>query len=151
MKLRKYILGIALTIGLTLQAAAWRTHFAYNNITQIAMSSDKVFAISDGSLFSVDKHSEQIKVYTRQSGLHEVGITCIHYDATGEQLIIAYSNGKIDILSSNGVKYIGELYDKDMTQRKTIYNVTLKGRTAYLSTHYGVQTMNLRDNKLVDS
>ena len=151
MKLRKYILGIALTIGLTSQAAAWRTHFAYNNITQIAMSSDKVFAISDGSLFSVDKQSEQIKVYNRQSGLHEVGITCIHYDATGEQLIIAYSNGKIDILSSNGVKYIGELYDKDMTQRKTIYNVTLKGRTAYLSTHYGVQTMNLRDNKLVDS
>lgn len=151
MKLRRYILGIALTIGLTLQAAAWRTHFAYNNVTQIAPASDKVFAVSDGSLFSVEKQTEHIKVYSRQSGLHEVGITCIHYDATGEQLIIAYGNGKIDILSANGVTYIGELYDKDMTQRKTIYNVTLKGRTAYLSTHYGVQTMDLREDKLVDS
>jgi hypothetical protein len=47
--------------------------------------------------------------------------------------------------------YIGELYDKEMTQRKTIRNVTIKGRTAYLSTDYGVQTLDLRENKLVDS
>lgn len=133
------------------KAEKWTTHFAYNNVTQIAPASGKVFAVSDGSLFSIDKQTEQIQVYSRQSGLHEVGITCIHYDATGEQLIIAYGNGKIDILSAEGVKYIGELYDKDMTQRKTIYNVTLKGRTAYLSTHYGVQTMDLREGKLVDS
>lgn len=132
-------------------AQKWKTHFAYNNVTQIAMSPDKVYALSDGSLYSVDKQTEQIQVYNSQSGLHSTGISCIHYDATGKQLIIAYFTGKIDILSSYGVKYISELYDKDMTQCKTIYNVTIKGRTAYLSTHYGVQTMDLRENKLVDS
>ena len=132
-------------------AQKWKTHFAYNNVTQIAMAPDKVYALSDGSLYSVDKQTEQIRVYNSQSGLHSTGISCIHYDATGKQLIIAYFTGKIDILSSYGVKYISELYDKDMTQRKTIYNVTIKGRTAYLSTHYGVQTMDLRENKLVDS
>lgn len=132
-------------------AGKWTTHFAYNNVTQIAMAPDKVFAISDGSLFSVDKLSEEIKVYNRQTGLNGTGINCIHYDVTGEQLIICYGTGKIDMLSSQGVTYVGGLYDKDMTQRKTIYNVTLKGRTAYLSTHYGVQTMDLRENKLVDS
>ena len=136
---------------MTSKAQVWRTHFAYNNVTQIAMSQDKVYALSDGSLFSVNKQSEQIEVYNNQSGLHGTGITCIHYDATGKQLLIGYGTGKIDILSARGVQYIGELYDKDMTQRKTIYNMTLKGRTAYLSTAYGVQTMDLRENKLVDS
>ena len=129
----------------------WTTHFAYNNVTQIAVSPDKAFAISDGSLYSVDKQSEQIKVYNNQSGLHGTGISCIHYDATGEQLIICYGTGKIDLLSSHGVRYIGTLYDKDMTQQKTIYNVTLSGRTAYLATAYGVQTMDMRERKLVDS
>ena len=38
-----------------------------------------------------------------------------------------------------------------MTQRKTIHNVTINGRMAYLSTHYGIQTLDLRENKLVDS
>ena len=133
------------------KAEVWKTHFAYNNVTQIALGSDKVYAVSDGSLFSVEKQSEKIAVYNRLSGLHETGITCIYYDKTGKQLLIAYGNGKIDILKSSGVTYLSELYDKDMTQRKTIYNVTLKGRTAYLSTHYGVQTLDLRENKLVDS
>lgn len=134
-----------------IQAEQWTTYFAYNNVIQIAMAPDRVYALSDGSLFSVDKQTEQIRIYNRQSGLHSTGISCIHYDEVGQQLIIAYETGKIDILSSKGVKYISELYDKDMTQRKTIYNVTIHGRMAYLSTHYGVQTMDLRENKLVDS
>ena len=142
---------LALCVTTSIQAGVWRTHFAYNNVMQIAMAEDKVYAVSDGSLYSVDKQTEAIQVYNNQSGLHSTGIQCIHYDALGKQLIIGYGNGKIDLLSNSGVKYIGELYDKDMTQRKTIYNVTIQGRTAYLSTHYGIQTMDLRENKLVDS
>ncbi len=153
MKKRFFILGLFLGIVSTspLFAGKWTTHFAYNNVTQIAMSQDKVYAISDGNLYSVNKQTEQLEVYSRMSGLHSTGITCIHYDEVGEQLIICYGTGKIDVLSSNGVQYVGGLYDKDMTQRKTIYNVTIEGRTAYLSTHYGVQTMDLREKKMVDS
>ena len=153
MRKQKFIVWtfLNLFIALSLQAGTWTTHFAYNNVTQIAMAPDEVFAISDGSLFSVNKQSEKITKYDRQSGLHGTGINCIHYDVTGNQLIIAYANGKIDILTASGVRYISDLYDKEMTQQKTIYNVTIQGRTAYLSTHYGVQTMDLRENKLVDS
>ena len=133
------------------QAEQWTTYFAYNNVTQIAMASDKVFAISDGNLFSVNKQTEQITKYDRLSGLHGTGINCIHYDSIGRQLVITYGDGKIDILTASGVRYISDLYNKEMTQRKDIYNVTIQGRTAYFSTHYGVQTMDLRDNKLVDS
>lgn len=145
------VIFVCLSSVLASYAEKWTTHFAYNNVTQIAMAPDKVYAISDGSLYSVEKQSEQIKVYNNQSGLHSTGITCIHYDESGKQLLIGYGTGKMDILSAHGVRYIGELYDKDMTQSKTIYNITIKGRTAYLSTAYGVQTMDLRENKLVDS
>ena len=150
-KLRYIAVIIGCFVFIAAQAGKWTTHFAYNNVNQIAMAPDRVFALSDGSLFSVEKQSEQIKMYNNQSGLHGTGITCIHYDETGKQLIIGYGTGKIDLLSSRGVQYISELYNKDMTQRKTIYNVTIQGRTAYLSTAYGVQTMDLRENKLVDS
>ena len=149
--MKKTLLFILLSIANIVSAQQWTTHFAYNNVTQIAMADECVYAISDGSLFSVDKQTEQIKVYNRQSGLHGSGINCIHYDNISEQLFIAYQAGKIDLLSKYGVKYIGELYDKDMTQEKTIYNVTIHKRTAYLSTAYGIQTFDLRTNRLVDS
>ena len=148
----KHIIGLALCLLMAeVQAASWKTHFAYNKVTRIAMTPDKVFGLSDGNLFSVDKQTEQIIIYNRQSGLHGTGITCISYDEVGKQLIIGYETGKIDILTARGVHYIGELYDKDMTQRRDIYNVTIKGRTAYLSTQYGIQTLNLNEHKLVDS
>ena len=131
---------------LPLAAENWVTHFAYNNVTQIAMSQEMVYALSDGSLFGVNKQSEKITTYNRLSGLHSTGISCIHYDEKGQQLLIAYSNGKIDILTKQGMRYIGDLYNKDMTQRKDIYNVTIHGRMAYLSTHFGVQTFDLREN-----
>ena len=104
----------------SMHAQQWTTLFAYNNVTQIAMTPDRVYALSDGSLYSVEKQSEQIRIYNSLSGLHSTGISCIHYDDRSAQLIIGYKTGKIDLLSDGGVRYIGDLYDKDMTQQKTI-------------------------------
>ena len=149
----KKILTIFCIIAMAAYAhgVGWKTYFAYNQVTQIALSPDRVYAVSDGSLYSVDKQSEQIRVYNSQSGLHGTGISCIHYDDARKQLIIAYSTGKIDLMTSDGTLYISDLYDKDMTQRKTVNNITISGKVAYLSTAYGVQTMDLSQNKMVDS
>ena len=150
--MRKYIVIACLLIAtLTLHAQVWKSHFAYNNVTQIAVSPDKAYAISDGSLFSVEKQTEKIQTYDRLTGLHGTGIACIAYDELSEVLFIAYQNGKIDLLSSNGAHYVGDLYDKDMTQQKTVHNITFNKNIAYLSTHYGIQTLNIGDRKLVDS
>lgn len=134
-----------------LRAEEWSTYFAYNNVTQIAMTANEVFALSDGSLFSVNKQTEKITIYNNQSGLHGSNITCIGYDEKSKTLLIAYEAGKLDLMTSHGVQYIGDLYNKDMTQEKTIYNFSIYGRIAYLSTHYGVQLFDLRDHKFTDS
>lgn len=149
--LRYILVSVLMVVGLTARAQRWTTFFAYNNVEQIALAADRVYALSDGSLFSVDKQTEQIRLYNNRSGLHSTGITVISYDNSQKALLIGYQNGKIDVLTDNGVHYMGDLYNKDMTQRKTIYNITIEGKTAYLSTHYGVQTMDLRERKLVDS
>ena len=152
MRNNRYILVFVLLFAwMSSKAEEWRTYFAYNNVTQITMASDKVYALSDGSLFSVNKQTEEIQVYSHQSGLHATGISCILYDTATKQLIIGYKTGKIDLLSKRGVKYLGELYDKDMTQRKTIHNITIHKHTAYLSTAFGIQTLDLRTDRLVDS
>ncbi|MBQ9296670.1 MAG: hypothetical protein IJ204_05690 [Paludibacteraceae bacterium] len=149
--MRRIVIYIGLVFAMTLYGQRWTSHFAYNNVLQIAVSPERVYAVSDGSLFSVDKKTEEIRVYNNQSGLHGTGITSIAYDQESASLIICYYNGKIDILSQEGVHYVSELYTKDMTQQKTIYNITIEGRTAYFSTHYGIQTFDLRTHRLVDS
>ena len=76
-----FLLGSLMTFA-GAHSERWTTHFAYNHVTQIAMSPEQVYAISDGSLFSVNKQTEEIHIYNRQSGLHSSGITCIYYDET---------------------------------------------------------------------
>ena len=74
MKLRTIYGFLCLTLLFPIGAFAahWQTHLAYNNVTQIAMAEDEVFAISDGSLFSIDKQTEKLRttacpVYTAQA------------------------------------------------------------------------------------
>ena len=148
MKIRiNCIVGVLLA-SMSVFSQVWTSHKAYNNVTQIALSPDFVYAISDGSLYSVHKLQEYIHIFT---GLSGTDINCIDYDNKGKQLVIGYANGKIDFIDETGIHYLGALYDKDMTQRKTIHSITIDNRTAYLSTPYGVQTLNLDDRELVDS
>ena len=101
---RLWVTGLCLICAMIGQAQVWRSHLAYNNVTQIAMSEDIVYALSDGSIYGVDKMTEKIYIYDRQTGLHGSDINCIAYDEIGKQLIIGYSTGKIDILKHQRIK-----------------------------------------------
>ena len=76
----------------------WRTHLAYNSVSQIAQSSTSIYAISDGALFSVGKEDKDIQVFTKISGLNDVNIIKIEYDEVNDQLLIVYENGNIDLM-----------------------------------------------------
>ena len=99
-------IGLCLLLCLPGIAGEWTSYFAYNNVTQIAMTSDKVYALSDGSLFSVDKQTEKLTLYNRQSGLHGTNITCIGYDEVSKTLIIAYEAGRIDLMTDGKASFI---------------------------------------------
>ena len=59
---RELVILIMSVLLMPVRAERWTTHFAYNNVTQIAMSPECVYAISDGSLYSVNKESEQLRI-----------------------------------------------------------------------------------------
>ena len=132
-------------------AATWETMFSYNKVSQIAVADDKVYAVSDGALFSVEKNSERIEKYDAGSGLNGTTIGCISYAQKLNMLIIGYEDGKIDLMQDNSVCYVSGLYTKDMTATKTINNITIHNHIAYLSTDFGIVTFNLKKYELVDT
>ena len=132
-------------------AAVWETMFSYNKVNQIAVTRDKVYAVSDGALFSVEKYSERLEKYDAGSGLHGTTIGCIGYAKELDMLIIGYEDGKIDLLKDNNVTYVSGLYTKDMMATKNIHNITIRDNFAYLSTDFGIVTFNLNKYELVDT
>lgn len=129
---------LLLFVLLPVSAMTWKTHFMYNSVTQIAASQDKVYGLTDGALFSVDKLTEHIDQYDQQSGLHGSNVLYIYYDETSDKLLIFYADGKIDVLTASRVQYLSDLYNKDITASKAVNNVTEHNGVAYLSMPFGI-------------
>ena len=129
----------------------WRTHLAYNNVAQIAQSDNKIYAVSDGALFSVDKQDGQFEFYSKVSGLNGSNISRIEFDQSNKQLLIAYANGNIDLLGSGGVVNIPDLYNKQMSASKAINQIKFNDNKAYLSCDFGIVVLNMLRQEVLDT
>lgn len=130
----------------------WRTHLAYNNVTQIAQSANNIFAVSDGALFSVNKEDpDDVQYFSKISGLSDVNIEKIEYDKKNNQLLIIYKNGNIDIMHSTGVNNIPDLRNKQMSTTKGVNEIFFNGNSAYLSCDFGIMLVNMAKREITDT
>jgi hypothetical protein len=155
-KLTSIIILLAfLSISALAQVAMgkWRTHFAYNNVSQIAQSDNKIYAVSEGALFSVDKQDAngEMEFYSKLSGLNGAQISRIEFDKTSKQLLIVYINGNIDLLTSGGVINIPDLYNKQMSSSKEINQIQFYQDKAYLSCNFGIIVLNMSKKEVADT
>ncbi|HOS37891.1 MAG TPA: hypothetical protein PK984_06770 [Paludibacteraceae bacterium] len=153
----KLFLTILLAANLSITSAQlamgnWRTHLAYNQITQITQSDEKVFAISDGALFSINKYDESIEVYSKIFGLSDNKIVQIQYSHTNKLLFIAYENSNIDLITDDGEIFnLTDIYRKNISGSKKINDILFIGEKAYLSCDFGIVVINLTRKEVADT
>ncbi len=129
----------------------WSTHFAYNSVSQIAQSDNKIYAISDGALFSVDKLDGNMEFYSKLSGLNDATVSRIEYDKVDKLLLIIYNDGNIDILSNGGVTNLPDFYNKQMSSSKTVNQIQFYENKAYLSCNFGIIVLNMQKKEVTDT
>ncbi|HZK68539.1 MAG TPA: T9SS type A sorting domain-containing protein [Paludibacter sp.] len=129
----------------------WRTHFAYNSVTQVAQSENKIFAVSDGALFSVDKQDGALEFYSKISGLNGTNISKIGFDKKSDQLFVIYANGNIDVLATNGVINIPDLYNKQIAASKDVNDIQFYQDKVYLSCNFGIIVLNSTKKEVADT
>lgn len=134
-----------------LAMGTWKTYLAYNTVNQITLSENKVFAISEGALFSVGKSDSDMEFYSKMSGLNDANISKIAYDQTNKQLVIIYQSGNIDVMYSGGISNIPDLYNKQMNTSKAINHISFHNEKAYLSTDFGIIALNLSKKEISDT
>lgn len=151
--MKRFLLFAALAVSLNLLMAqqpigTWQVHFSYNAVNQIAQTPQKVYALSEGSLYSVDKYDQTIEFYSKLSGLNGTNIVNISYDDATQTLLIAYKNGLIDLLREGGVECISDLYQKQLNTTKGVNGVFFYDKKAYLATDFGIMLLNLQKNEV---
>ena len=141
-----------LLCGIAINAfAGWKSHFAYTNVTQIAMGRDCVYGLSDGALFSVDKQSEKMTEWTKLNGMHSTGIWQIGFDNVSNTLLVVYGTGRVDLIKGKKVTYLSDFYNKDMTASKRANNISFHKGRAYLSMEFGIISFDTRKHEFVDT
>jgi len=156
MKNRIIAIGFLLSIFVPITWAQvamgkWRTHFAYTSVAQIALTDNKIFAVSEGALYSVDKQDGGYEFYSKLSGLNGVNISRIEFDAVNQQLLIIYSNGNIDVLATGGVTNIPDLYNKQMSANKEVNQIQFYDNKAYLACNFGIVVLNMQKKEVADT
>lgn len=127
---------------------SWASHFSYSNTKQVAITNDKVYGLSYGALYSVDKKHESIETYSKITGLSDGTIDLIK--GNGNTLIVVYANMNIDLIVKDEIFNISDLKRKDISGKR-VYDICFHDRYAYLSCGFGIVALNLDKKEIADS
>lgn len=130
----------------------WRAHSAYSIIDEVAVMKEKVFALSNHSLFAVDKQSEELSYYSRLTGLNGAVISTIGYNPALNLLLVCYENGQIDVINAKDeIENIPDLYLKQANFSKIVNSIYMYENTAYLAMDFGILVLDMKKREIKDT
>lgn len=151
------ILVIMLSALLTNSAFAgelgdWNYYLSYSNLQDVVETSSKVFFLSDGNLYSVNKNDTSVETYDKTKTLNDNVITHIAWCQAAKRLVIVYDNQNIDLMEENGgIVNMPDYYNKVMTGSKNVNGININGKHAYLSTAFGIVNINVAQAEVTDT
>lgn len=132
---------VLLFTGFLLRAqpiGTWREHLPYKSTLDIAAAPDRIFAATPYSIFSIGKADGRIVPYSKVNGLSETGIQAIHFDVPTDNLLIAYTNSNLDLLTPDKQINIPDLKRATGVGDKTIHSIAFVNGRYYLATGLGI-------------
>ena len=125
----------------------WTSHLPYQVGLNVTQSTDKVYYSTEWSILQIDKSDFSTERISKVEGLSDIGIHEISFDSFNSQLFIAYNNGNIDVLTSQGtINLPNILSNNDLTGNKQINNIHVADENfTYLATGFGVVQISSKD------
>jgi ligand-binding sensor domain-containing protein len=128
----------------------WRDHLNFSDTRQI-VKGDQLYIATATHIFALDTDRE-ITSYSKSTGLNDLGVAAIGWDNNSTQLLIAYNNSNLDVLTPKGnIKNIGDIQRSNFPGNKTIRSIYCDNGLAYLSTGLGIIVVNLIKYEIKDT
>lgn len=134
------------------QTGTWRTYMSYYEPQQILKFDNQLYVRASNGLYSYNLNDQSITTFDKMKQLNDTHITMIALNSETKKLLVIYQNQNMDVIDNNGeVENISALYMKSMTGDKTINNVSMYGRYAYLACGFGIVKVNMKKTEITES
>lgn len=118
--------------------------------TEVVETPSRTFALAEGCLMSVS--DTETNVYTSVNNLSDYDISLIRYNYNKGYLLIAYSNGNIDLLYDNDrIVNMPDIKDASLSASHEIVDVDFGGDNIAVATKFGIVVFNDERHEVVES
>lgn len=157
--LKKIFLTLAFVASVALMAKAQQITGQWTIYPQIGFTIDRLvdtpehaYYLTAGSLYSYDSADNENFVYTTSNRLTDTGISDIYYNYDGRYLLVAYSNGNIDLLYDDGrTVNMPDINDALLTVGRGINSVAFGSDRIYVATQFGLVIFDDTRHEVVES
>lgn len=123
----------------------WLDYLPYSNGRDVTIYQDRIFVAVSDALFYVDKEDLSVHKFSKIQGLSDNEISSIYTDKRRNLMFIGYENGNLDILDGDEIINLPALRRSTQFQGlKRINHMVSHGDFLYMSTNFGIQTVDLR-------
>lgn len=153
-KISVIIIALLLQV-IQLQAAIgdWKAYMAYHDVQEIEQAGNLVFVQASNNLYVYNQNDQSIQTFSKMDYLSDCDIEHIAYCQTAHRLLILYSNSNIDLMNTSNyeVTNLADYYNASTTGDKTIYDIYINGKYAYMSNGFGIVKVNVADGEISDT
>lgn len=141
----------------TIQALAsigdWKAYMAYSEVQEIEQAGSRIFVQASNNLYVYNQNNQSIQTFSKVNYLSDCNIQHIAYNKTVKRLLILYSNGNIDLMniSNYEVQNLSDYYTASTTGDKSVNDIYIDGKYAYLSNGFGIVKVNMANGEISDT
>ena len=126
----------------------WRDHLSFTAAKHVEPTTKRVYGSGTMGMFYYDVEEMTLNVMSKTTGLTDVGIATFAHDAETGYLVIAYSNGNIDLVREDKVYNISDIKRASIDGDKSIFHIRFDKRRAYLACSFGIVVIDLTRHEI---
>lgn len=142
----RLLLFFITTIGVAQDNQLWKGYFSYNEIVDIAKTSNKVYATTENSVFFKNINQQDFNFINSINGFKSEEITCLYVSETYNKIIVGNVNGLLLIVNPDGttIQKVDIIEEVPVApNKKRINHLYEYNDTIYIATDYGISEFNL--------
>ena len=129
----------------------WRDDLPYYECISVTEAGSRTYCATPYAVFYFDKEDNSVQRLTKISGLSDISLSVINYNPEYKTLVIAYTNGNVDLVKDNTIINISDIKRASILGLKTINDIFFKDRYAYLSCGFGIVVLDIEKEEIRDT